>query len=338
MGSKKILVITSESTYAVGNLFVKALISSGHEAKTFDLFKTLSKYIRGGRIGRKINDFWPVEAWRRKANRELAIYIQRFKPDHVLISGDNPIDIGTLAFAHSILPDLRVTQFWPDTLLNLSMEITHLSSMIDTMASYSSTAIEQFKAMGYRQCIWMPFAGDVDFLTTLGSDIFSDRFNFDCSFVGGWRPEREEALSHIAESLPTVSLRIIGPLWSKRVSDKKLLPYIDDTPIYGKEFGSFIRASRINLNIIDDTNFPAANMRFFEIPAAGGLQLSSSCLEQEDFFVEGEHAYYYSSLHSLIEKIQFILAHPESASQVRRRSHQYIKDHHTYENRMKLIL
>ncbi len=338
MMGKKVLVITSESSYAVGNLFIKALIDSGHEVSAFDLFKSLSKYIRGGFIGKKVNTFWPVEAWRRKANRELAVFIQEFKPDHLFISGDNPVNIGTLAFAHSILPNLRVTQFWPDTLVNLSMSVTHMSSQVDIMASYSSTALEQFKAMGYRECVWMPFAGDVDFLVEQESEVFQEKFDFDCSFVGGWRPERERALSNIAKSLPSIRLKIVGPLWSKKVRNKSLLPFIDDKPKYGKAFGAFIRTSRINLNIIDDTNFPAANMRFFEIPAAGGLQLSSSCPEQANLFVDGEHLFYFSDLENMVEKIAFILAHPDLATKIRKQSHQYIKDHHTYHHRMKLIL
>ncbi len=338
MSQKRVIVITSGSTYAVGNLFIKALHQNGHVVKGYDLLASLSKYIRGGIVGRKVNDFWPVEAWHRKANRELAVFIQEFKPDHILISGDNPILIGTLAFARSILPELKVILFWPDTLANLTARITHLAPLIDLVATYSRTSILQFKLLGFRDCIWMPFAGDMEFLGDTAENLFKDVYAFDCSFVGGWRPERELVIQKIVSALPDISLKIVGPFWSKRVNNKKLVKYIDDTPKFGKEFGDFIRSSRINLNIIDDTNFPAANMRFFEIPAAGGLQLSSSCPEMKDLFLEGEHIFYYESPDQVVEKVQNILAHPKEADLVRKKSHAYVKEYHNYKLRMQLII
>lgn len=338
MNQKKIIVLTSGSTYALGNFFIKSLKQNGHQVVGFDLFATTSKYIRGGKIGVKINEFWPVEAWRRKANRDLIVYIQQFRPDHIIISGDNPILIGTLAFARSILPELKITLFWPDTLANLSKDITHLSPLVDLVASYSKTAIAQFKLMGFRDCIWMPFGGDSQFLGVTSENLFKDVYAYDCSFVGGWRPERELVIEKIVSALPDITIKIVGPLWSKRVSNKRLLKYIDDTPKFGKEFGDFIRSSRINLNIIDDTNFPAANMRFFEIPAAGGLQLSSPCPEMKDILLEGEHIFYYETPDQVVEKVQKILANPESADLVRRKSHAYVRDHHNYLKRVQLII
>lgn len=332
------MVITSGNSYAVGNLFIKSLQHLGHDVKPFDVFNVLSKYVRGGFVGRKVNNFWPVEAWSRKANRELAVFIQQYKPDYVLISGDNPVQVSTIAFAKSILPDLKVILFWPDTLINLSSAIISLSPMIDILASYSNTAIDQFKLLGFKQCVWMPFAGDTEFLTDKSVEIFSDGFEFDCSFIGGWRPEREEVLGKIIQLLPDISLRIVGPLWNKKVKNRALLKYIDNSPKFGKEFGSFIRSSRINLNIIDDTNYPAANMRFFEIPAAGGLQLTSSCPEMYHQFVDGEHLFYFDSPETVVEKIKYILSQPEIAAQVRRKGHAFIQEQHTYIHRMKLIL
>ncbi len=338
MRQKKVIVLTSGSTYALGNFFIKALQQNSHQVVGFDLFATRSKYIRGGIIGEKINDFWPVDAWVRKANRELVVYIQQFKPDHILISGDNPILIGSLAFARSILQDLRITLFWPDTLANLTKNITHLSPLVDLVASYSKTAITQFKLLGFKECIWMPFAGDTEFLGDTSENLFKEAYAYDCSFVGGWRPERELVIERILSALPGISLKIVGPFWSKRVSNMKLVKYIDDTPKFGKAFGDFMRSSRINLNIIDDTNFPAANMRFFEIPAAGALQLSSSCPEMKDLFLEGEHIFYYESPDQAEDKVKYILAHPEEAVLVRKRSHAYVKEHHTYMQRMQLII
>ena len=88
---QKVLVLTSGNIYALGNSFIKGLQLNGCEVERFDLFKSIAKYERAGMLGRKINQFWPVTAWIRKANRELVIYIQKYKPHHILISGDKHI-------------------------------------------------------------------------------------------------------------------------------------------------------------------------------------------------------------------------------------------------------
>ena len=42
----------------------------------------------------------------------------------------------------------------------------------------------------------------------------------------------------------------------------------------GADFAKAVSCSKLSLNIIDPTNYPAANMRFFEITTAGGLQVT----------------------------------------------------------------
>lgn len=66
-------------------------------------------------------------------------------------------------------------------------------------------------------------------------------------------------------------------------------------------------ASKVNLNIIDPTNHPAANMRFFEIPVAGGLQVCSACPEMNDVFRDGEHLFYYQDSAGLRPLLQTLL-------------------------------
>ena len=335
---KKVLVITSESEYAVGLLFQKAFKAEGFDTQVFDLFARISKYTLGGKIGSRVNAFWPVDAWRRKANRDLAIQIRQQQPDLIFISGDNPVNIGTLAFARSILPELKIVLFWPDTLVNLSSGLISLSPMIDVLASYSSSAFDQFKALGFRKVVWTPFAGDLDFLNGELSDPVPDTFTYDCTFIGGWRPEREQAVQHIVNTLPGIQIKVVGPYWSRSIENRKLLPLISNAALYGKAYGDFLRSSRINLNIIDDTNYPAANMRFFEVPAAGALQVSSACPEQEHILLEGKHIYYYKSLDELSAKIHHILNHPEEASKIRRTGYELVSSQHTYRDRIRQLV
>jgi spore maturation protein CgeB len=86
--------------------------------------------------------------------------------------------------------------------------------------------------------------------------------------------------------------------------------------------------------VIDDTNYPAANMRFFEIPAAGGLQLSSACPEMAHIFKNKENILYFSDVKELIAQIDFVMKNPDDSKYIREQSHQFVKKHHSYQNRL----
>jgi spore maturation protein CgeB len=108
--------------------------------------------------------------------------------------------------------------------------------------------------------------------------------------------------------------------------------------IFGKEFARVVVNSKINLNIIDSTNFPAANMRFFEIPCAGGFQVSSPCPEMEGKFKHGESIFYYRTPEELPDMIHSLLNNDPLRIQVAQKAHAMVLNEHTYKHRAQQIL
>ncbi|MEP6794885.1 MAG: glycosyltransferase [Saprospiraceae bacterium] len=332
----KILIVTDDHVYAIGKLFASAFNDLGHDVICFDLNGTIRRHIKLGRAGRIIHNFLPLEAWVRKGNRELAIRIKDYQPDQIIISGHVELTYGTIAFVKTILPNLKVTLFWPDPLINLTQHELNLARLLDKLVSYSKNTLQVFNQLGFGHTEWMPFAGDIKFLGE--AEINNTEFIYDLAFIGAWRPEREKAIEAISRSMPHLNFKVIGTSWEKNVKNKGILKHVKISSIFGQEYGNLIRQSRINLNIIDDTNFPAANMRFFEIPAAGGLQLSSSCPEQDDIFLHEEHIYYYKNELDLCEMIKYILEHKEQASEARKKGHELAITEHTYLHRVQKLL
>lgn len=332
---EKVLVISDSSVYAIGHSFIRAIHKMNFDVELFDLGKQIEKYTLGGKIGRKIHTFWPVDAWSRKGNRDLAVFIQNYMPDYVIVSGNVPILYGTLAFVKSILPYCKIILYWPDTLLNLQQTQLNCATLYDLVASYSSTSLSEFSKIGFRNTLWLPFAGDIEFL---GEKRENKKFECDISFIGGWRPEREKAMLEILNNFEDIKIKIQGLIWDKQAKDSKIKSIINSKPLFGSKFGDFLMDSRINLNIIDDTNFPAANMRFFEIPSVGGLQLSSSCPEMEEIFIHNKHLFYYNHSDGLCEQIDYILKHEKEMIQIRSNALELIKSNHTYTHRMAQLL
>ncbi len=337
--SLSILIITDTAQHAIGNSFHRALSDIGHQTEMFDLRQSVTQHVKGGKIGHVIHTFWPVEAWIKKGNRALAVYLQRLRPDIIIVSGNVPLVYGALALAKSVLPDVKTVFFWPDPLINLETSLSACVPFYDVVATYSKATIPIFRQMGFKQAVWFPFAGDIAFLG--GHDNEYNRtghYEYDISFIGGWRPEREKALTVIQQHFPALKMAVLGQSWTSQCKNPKLKPYIKPTELVGAGYGDFLKKSRMNLNVMDDNNYPAANMRFFEVPAVGGLQISSHCPEQENIFQHRKHILYFKDENDLCDQIEFVNNNPESAARIRREASTLVKNDHTYLHRFKELL
>jgi len=79
-------------------------------------------------------------------------------------------------------------------------------------------------------------------------------------------------------------------------------------------------------------------MRFFEIPAAGGLQLCSASPEMEDAYPNGEYLFYYHSEAELAERISWCMANKSQALEVARKFHERVVKEDNYKIRSQQLL
>jgi spore maturation protein CgeB len=212
--------------------------------------------------------------------------------------------------------------------------------LYDLVACYGREAVAPFQLLGARRTEWVPLAGDPHMhLVHSLSEADKQEYGADISFIGGWCPEREEALGIILAENQYKNVKIWGPDWKRRCSgNQKIVKAWQGRPLYGEKFAKVHAASRICLNIIDDTNYPAANMRFFEIPMAGGLQVCSLCPEMENEFRHGETIFYFKSTQELPVLIRNVLADDSLCLRVARTSHELVMYKHTYRHRVQKIM
>jgi spore maturation protein CgeB len=79
-------------------------------------------------------------------------------------------------------------------------------------------------------------------------------------------------------------------------------------------------------------------MRFFEVPACGGLALNSSCPEMEPMFVQGESGCYYQTDEELLPVVQRLLGNPTELQRISEAAHRKVVEAHTYSHRARDIL
>lgn len=336
MNGNRILLAGIINNYTLERSYATAAEKMGFQVLNFDLVSKANTYVKLNKLGRVIHRFLPVEAWTKKMNRELIITAKEYDPDILLFFTTGKILYGTIATLKAIKPNLKVAWIWSDTPLNLQQHNYNSGQLVDVTATYSLSTIESFKMLGFNNVMWVPLAGD-KFMHHAEIKP-NNTFECDISFVGGWRPEREKVLKVICYNYPNKSIQIHGPLWKQKVKDRVVSRNIRGEGFFALKLAMFFNNSRININQIDDTNYPAANMRFFEVCTAGGLQLTSSCPEMENEFIHKKHLLYYKNEIELVENIDWIFKNQAETDAIRLNGQQLINFNHTYTNRLELLL
>jgi len=325
----RIFIAGETGNHCLEMSYYRAFLDAGHEVRLYDTTKAVKKQARLGRVGYRLHQFFPVEAWLKKANKEFTEEVKAFRPDILIAFSGAEILPGSFAYIKSILPT-KIAWYWADPLPNLSRYLYLGLPLADLVASYSNSSLKAFSLMGAKATCWLPFAADTDahFIKAAARE----KYTYDISFIGSWRPEREEALKIIFENFPGLRFKISGPYWN-RCNFLPLRKLASTQPVYGKLFSAIVQDSFLNLNVIDKSNFPAVNMRFFEIMAAGGLELCSAGPEMENTFIDKKHLLYFTRPEKLIEAVQYACNNREKIEAIKIAGQQLLRDEHLYSHR-----
>ena len=325
---KRIYIVGSLTPNCLEISYQSAFQQLGYEVRLFDLTPLFKKYTRGKRVGSLLNTFFPVDSWAKKVNKDLVLDALAFQPHALLVGGNARVLAGSLAFLKSVT-NVKTVLLWPDPLVNIDRWVLHAAPMYDLVATFNKASIDVLQRLGFPKAGWLPFAADKNF--HYGECIAGEK-PVDISFVGSWRPEREQSLSEILAAFPGIKMKILGPDWD-RAADKQLKKFAVAKGVYGKDFIKIVQQSLMNLNVNDAAGYPAANMRFFEIPIAGGFQLSSATPDMYDEFKNYRELLYFSNKQELLEAVKYCLANREAVQTMAQAMHNKVLNFHTYEKR-----
>ena len=328
-----VFIVGHQQPYSLEASYQRAFEAIGVRVRTYAIFEQQEQYVRLGALGRLFHTFVPVDTWQRKLNRELALTIVAEQPDMVLVFCNAPVLAGTLAFVRT-LTTIPFVLVWPDPLLNLLPHLYPTAPLYDGVATYCKASISVFEQLGFRNVQWVPLAAD-ETLHNIAQP--PTEFDQDLLFIGALRPEREETLATILHLFPSLRLSIWGTDWH-RCRHAALRKLAHKKPLTGKDYALALQRSRISLNVIDATCLPAANMRFFEIPMAYGLQLASACPEFDQEYRHQTHLLYYDTTEALADSINWALSHPAQTQELREAAHLLTLKRHTYQHRAAQLL
>ena len=109
--AKRVLIAGETGNHCLEMSYYKAFLDAGHEVKLYDTKKAVKKYARLGKLGYRVHQFLPVDAWVRKANKEFTEDVKLFKPDLLIAFTGAEILPGSFAYIKSMEAARRVAFF-----------------------------------------------------------------------------------------------------------------------------------------------------------------------------------------------------------------------------------
>jgi hypothetical protein len=335
----KVFVVGRETPDALEGSYARAFRALGATVVHWDMPRKSAQHTRIGKVGKLLNNFWPVEAWLTKANRDLVLAVLEHGPDLVIVGGTNRVLAGALSQIKASLPECQLVLVWPDSLLNCYSHVIDAIPVYDLIATYSRSTVDPLTRLGARKVVWLPLAFDPDLHLSKESIDNRPTGNTDCdvSFVGNYTAEREEAVLQLASR--GLRIKVWGPLdWQRFAKNRTALKsYWQGGPLFGADFSRAIKCAPVSLNPINPITFPAANMRFFEIMGIGGAQVSAACPEMEAEFSDNERCFYYGNGKFLGDVVERILGDDILRGRVAKAGQERILAAHTYVHRARAI-
>jgi spore maturation protein CgeB len=275
--------------------------------------------------GRRAAD-WPA-----LARQRLAARLVDFGPD-LLLSIQGRLDPETAQALRQRLPNLRIVFWWGDILTpGGRRRIEAAAACADRiLVSYRGIHEELAPQLG-EQLAYFPFAAAPRFHTA-GSRTAADRRRLaaDVAFVGTCYPERCELIRYLNAHLPQ-PVRVWGRGWRRcrGVRGRGALSLADCMKVYAGA------AVTLNLHHRDTNN--GFNMKFYEIPAAGGYQVCDWQPAREDSKL-GRLIPACRSPVEFLDQVRHALDHPQERAALAARASAEVLAHETYEIRFRELL
>lgn len=328
----KILIVGSTLPGALENYYRKYLDRNRFEVLSFDpsAFYTIKS------IGSKIKFRYFTRSLYKVANAQLIAYADQAKPDVIWIF--KGIEFFPETLKQIKKRNIALINYNPDHpfirtfVSNGGRNIRDCVPYYDLHFCYSRDLVLQLQTEYSLKAIWLPFGFD---LSQADYDrIAGEEEVVKVSFIGNPDALRAKVVERIGRN--GIAVDVYGHNWDKYLKHGN--SYIRTYgQVNGFDYWKTLRKYRVQLNVFRPHNVNSHNMRTFEIPACGGIQLAPASDEHTLFFTEGKEIFLYHTEEEMIEKINVLLGlSSEGAERLRGAARQRVLDDlASYEHRAK---
>ena len=249
-------------------------------------------------------------AWVQRYRKQLYQQLDKFRPD-ILLSIQGKIDVDTVERLRAKSLSPKIIFWWGDILTKQALERINLAAGFSDRILVSYKGIYEKLKPAYLDLLeYFPFGVSEHFHRPKLSERDRKEFTADVTFVGTCYPERCDLIRYLNNILDT-PVQVWGRGWRrcKRIGSKGPLSMQDSLKVHA--------CSRISLNLHHRDTDNGFNMKFYEIPAAGGFQICDWQAVMEETPL-GTRTTSCKNLPEYAEKIRYYLDHEETRKEAAR--------------------
>jgi len=285
--------------------------------------------------------FLAARTWLHGEDRGTA-WAQRFRqhlleqaslhPRNVLLSIQGKVDAATVQHLRQTSPGLQVIYWWGDIVSDAALaRLREAAGFADRILVSYAGSHAQLKELYGDRVVYFPFGVAPAFhCVDTPTALERRRFGATVAFVGTCYPERCELLRYLNSRLAS-PVAVWGRGW-------RHCPGVRGRGALSLRESQLVHAcSTISLNLHHAGSNDGGNMKFWEIPAAGGFQV---CDWQPALAtsVHGRHTILCRSLPEFAERIHYYLAHTEERRQLALAAHAAALETGDYTRRLAELL
>ena len=252
----------------------------------------------------------------KKINSKLIEKVDDFKPDVILVFKGMEIFPETLEKIKAT--GILLSNYNPDNPYIFSgrgsgnKNITNSIGLYDVHFTYSKSILSELNLKHPKSHVYyLPFGFDVD--DDLYEECKKQQEIVKVCFLGNPDKYRAKFIEKLCEL--GIKIDVYGNNWQKYISHNNCTSF---DGVYDLDLWKTLAKYRVQLNIMRPHNMDSHNMRTFEIPAIGGIELAPNTPEHRLFFNEGKEIFLYQNEQECVSKIcQLLELSFDQASKIR---------------------
>jgi spore maturation protein CgeB len=299
----KLLIIGSDKIFAIENFYVKYLIEEGIDVSNFSAQSYFYDYYQKN-IFNKLLFKIGVSSIYKRINKKLRQRIEIFKPDAILVFKGMEIYPSSLQWAKA--KGIKLINYNPDNPFLFSGKGSGNANLKNSISLYDlhltyDLGIKKEMELTYKiRTAILPFGFDIE--EKLFEKCLLQKEIIKVCFLGNPDKYRADFLNRMAAA--GIPLDVYGNDWKDFVTHANITVF---DPVYGDGFWLALRKYRVQLNFMRPHNPNSHNMRSFEVPAIGGIQLAKATPDHQTYFEPGKEIFLYTTITDCIEQVNKIL-------------------------------
>jgi spore maturation protein CgeB len=328
----KLLIIGSDKVFSIENFYFKYLSEFGVDVKRFNAQSIFYDYYYGGKFKSKVIFKLGFSNIYKKINEQFKETVVEFKPEIIWVFKGMEITPESLKWAKQ--QGIKLVNYNPDNpfiFTGKGSGNSNISKSIDIYDFHYTYNLEIQKLLELKHNAktgFLPFAYDIS--QELFDECSKENEILKACFLGNPDKIRAEYLEELASN--GVELDVFGNDWAKFVSHKNINAH---QPVYGLSQWKILRKYRVQINLMRVHNLDSHNMRTFEVPGIGGIQIAPFTKEHQMFFENDSEIFLFKNIDECVKKINYLLSLPViEANELRLKGRlNVVNNKHSYKDR-----